>query len=143
VGSGYDVVLISHVLEHLVNPQPLLEKVHYVLAPDGILAVALPNVVTYRNRIKLLLGRFEYTKRGIMDETHVRFYTFETGRRLLERHGYNIILSRAAGGFPLSRLRQVLIPDARWAVDRVACTWLPGLFGFQSIYLARSLMTNQ
>jgi hypothetical protein len=123
----------------LVSPGQLLRSIHQILAPSGIVAIALPNVLMYRNRVKFLFGKFEYTTRGIMDETHVRFYTFETGKRLLEQHGYEIILARATGGLPLYKLRQVLSSKSLWTIDRIACALVPGLFGLQSLYLARSL----
>jgi len=137
VGGPFDVVLMSHVLEHLVAPENLLDAVKTVLAPDGILAVALPNVLYYPVRLGALFGKFEYTVDGIMDETHVRFYTFETGGQLLRKNGYRVLLARADGAFPLWKLRR-LLPDS-WVrrLNRLACRARPGLFGRQSLYLAR------
>ncbi len=137
VGGPFDVVLMSHVLEHLVAPENLLDAVKTVLAPDGILAVALPNVLYYPVRLGALFGKFEYTVDGIMDETHVRFYTFETGGQLLRKNGYRVLSARGDGAFPLWKLRR-LLPDS-WVrrLNRLACRAPPGLFGRQSLYLAR------
>jgi SAM-dependent methyltransferase len=137
LGEGYDLVLLSHVLEHLVHPENLLASVKRVLAPDGVAAVALPNVLFYPIRLKALLGRFEYTRDGIVDETHVRFYTFASGAELLRRHGFEPIEMRAEGGVPLWKLRQLL--PGSWAsrLSDWACRRWPSLFGRQSLYLAR------
>jgi SAM-dependent methyltransferase len=137
IGSDYDAVILSHVLEHLVSPERLLAGVRRRLAPRGVLLVALPNVLFYPIRLRALFGRFEYTPDGIMDETHVRFYTFATGRALLQENGFEILQARADGGFPLWKLRRWL--PAAWIahIDRVSRERWPGLFGRQSLYLAR------
>ena len=137
VGANYDVVLMSHVLEHLVNPERVLTDARARLAPGGLLAVALPNVLTLHTRLSFLLGKFEYTETGILDDTHVRFYTFDSGRRLLERCGYRVILAQADGYAPLFGLQKIL--PRSWAawLDRTSCRYWPGLLGRQSLYLAR------
>ena len=137
VSGPFDVVLLSHVLEHLVAPEKLLDAIKSVLAPDGILAVALPNVLYYPVRLGALFGKFEYTVEGIMDETHVHFYTYEAGRQLLRKNGFRVLLARADGAFPLWKFRRIL-PDS-WVqrLNRLACRVRPGLFGRQSLYLAR------
>jgi SAM-dependent methyltransferase len=137
VGSGYDAVLMSHMLEHLTRPQRLLEDARRALGGTGVLAVALPNVLVYPNRIRLLRGDFEYTDGGLMDDTHVRFYTFASGAELLRANGWEVLAARADGAFPLWRVRS-LFPQS-WVnmLDQRVCRWRPGLFGFQSLYIAR------
>ena len=131
----YRLVLISHVLEHLVHPEKLLHDVRRLLTPDGILAVALPNVVFWKHRVAFLLGRFEYTPNGIMDDTHVRFYTLKTGFDLLYTNGFDVIYRAGDGHFPLPWVRS-LLPALSSSVDRLMASWFPGLFGWQSLYLA-------
>lgn len=136
VGKNYDVVLMSHILEHLVFPQNLIKDAQKVLAPNGVIAVALPNVLMYPNRLKLLKGEFEYTSGGVMDETHVRFYTFRTGEELLRSNGLKVIISRAEGNFPLWKFRNMLPKTVVKKLNKMACTFKPGFFGTQSLYLA-------
>ena len=136
-GGGFDVVLLSHVLEHLIRPARVLQDARQLLTPEGMLAVALPNVLAYTNRCKFLTGSFEYTSGGIMDETHVRFYTFASGQRLLLENGYVVIAAQADGAFPLWKMRNLLPTRlVRW-INAWACQHWPGLFGAQSLYLAR------
>ncbi len=136
-GAGYDAVLLSHVLEHLVRPERLLQSARGVLAPGGLVGVALPNVAFYRVRAELLLGRFDYSDYGILDRTHLRFYTFASGRALLERSGFEVLTARAHGAVPLWALRSWLPEGSEERLAAWACAWRPGLFGRQCLYLAR------
>jgi SAM-dependent methyltransferase len=133
----YDLCLCSHVIEHLRDPSPLLEGMRRVLAPYGSLLVALPNLLQYKHRWQLLRGRFEYQSGGIMDSTHVHWYTWDTGRRLLESHGFAVEKQLADGGFPLSKMRSLLAMSVTRRLDQMALRHFPGLFGWQHIYLAR------
>src|SRR5688500_7292562 len=74
--ASYDLVLCSHVLEHIGYPQRLLDDIRQVLKKEGTLIVALPNVMHYQSRFKLLSGKFDYEELGIWDNTHLRWYTF-------------------------------------------------------------------
>jgi SAM-dependent methyltransferase len=135
VCGDYDLIVFSHVLEHLRAPARVLNDAHRVLAPDGIIAVALPNVLSWRHRLSFLIGRFEYEQGGIMDDTHLRFYTFASGRRLLESNGFRISTATVEGSFPL--LRKMRLPSQLVAhADRFATNNWPGLFGWQLLYIA-------
>lgn len=137
VGGGYDAIVLSHVLEHLVAPEQLLSRLRALLSPRGVVVVALPNVLFYPIRLRALLGRFEYTRDGIMDATHLRFYTFESGLALLRANGLEVVTALAEGGFPLWKLRRSLPAPLVARIDQEACRRSPGLFGRQSLYLAR------
>jgi SAM-dependent methyltransferase len=135
ISGGYDLVIFSHVLEHLRNPSRVLKDVHRVLVPGGIVAVALPNVLSWRYRLRFLLGRFEYEEGGIMDTTHVRFYTFASGRKLLESNGFLISTATVEGIFPLAR--KIRLPSRIVGLlDRFVGSYGPGLFGWQLLYIA-------
>jgi 2-polyprenyl-3-methyl-5-hydroxy-6-metoxy-1,4-benzoquinol methylase len=134
----YDAVICSHVLEHIVEPQALLTAIRAHLAPSGVLIVALPNLMFWRSRIRLMAGDFEYTESGLMDRTHVRWYSFASARRLLERHGFCVVEAVAEGGLPLGPLRRVLPKWLLVTLDRAACSLAPGLFGYEMLYVARA-----
>ena len=138
-GGDYDLVALSHVLEHLIDPGKVLADTRSRLKTGGVLAVALPNVAFYKVRFQFLRGRFEYESAGLMDSTHYRFYTFASGARLLQSHGFEILSAGAEGAFPLSVLRQVLPGATIEAIDRGACRLWPGLFGYQLLYIARAV----
>ncbi len=132
----YGLVLLSHILEHLADPTPLLLEARRVLAPGGRILVALPNVLHYRQRAQFLRGRFEYTETGLMDSTHLRFYTVDSARRLIEDNGLRIVAASATGGLPWWRTRESLPQDLvrRWD-RRVLGRW-SNMFAWQSLFLA-------
>jgi 2-polyprenyl-3-methyl-5-hydroxy-6-metoxy-1,4-benzoquinol methylase len=133
----YDAAICSHVLEHIVEPRMLLTAIRAHLAPSGVLIVALPNLMFWKSRIRLIFGDFEYTESGLMDRTHVRWYSFVSARRLLERHGYTVTEAVAEGGLPLGPLRRVIPKWLLARADRAACRLAPGLLGYEMLYVAR------
>lgn len=130
----FDCIICSHVLEHIYQPDQLLERLRRSLTPDGTMIVALPNVLHWRQRLEFLLGRFKYTEGGLMDRTHYRFFDWATARELLTSSGYAIVEAEAYGAFPLSRF---LLRLGRW-LDRAAIKRFPGLFGFQFVFICNS-----
>ena len=138
VKGKYDVVLMSHILEHLMHPGRLLEDAKKVLVPNGLIAVALPNVLAYPNRLRFVFGKFEYTSGGIMDNTHIRFFTFASGRCLLEENGFKVIIARGDGAFPLWKIRSILPAIFVKQLNSLVCKYFPGIFASQSLFLANS-----
>jgi SAM-dependent methyltransferase len=136
-GTGFDLILFSHVLEHLITPVKLLGEAKRLLVPDGLVAVALPNILFYPYRVSFLCGNFEYEAAGALDETHLHFYTFTTGSRLIESAGYGMEASIADGVFPLWKLRNLLPASFVGRLNRFAAGRWPDLFGCQSLYIAR------
>lgn len=103
-GGAFDTVLCGDVLEHLVHPDLILRQIRSILTNDGRVIICLPNIAHLRVRLKLLFGRFDYEAAGILDITHLRFYTYQTARELIESAGYRIVkyYPMVGGGF-LSR----------------------------------------
>jgi predicted TPR repeat methyltransferase len=130
----HDCIVCSHVLEHLHDPQRLLRGLQACLAPGGMLVVALPNVLHWKQRLQFVRGHFRYTEGGLMDHTHVRFFDWATAAELLQHAGYRVESRRADGILPLSRLLGTAL--SRHA-DRAAVACWPGLFGTQFLLCAR------
>jgi SAM-dependent methyltransferase len=86
----FDVITFGDVLEHLVCPGAVLLRSRAYLTENGCVLVSLPNVAHYTIRLRLLLGRFDYEQCGLMDHTHLRFFTLRTAKRMLEEAGYAI-----------------------------------------------------
>ena len=136
----FDVIVAGDVLEHLPRPEDLLSALRPLLKTDGALLVSLPNVANVTVRIGLLFGRFAYAPRGILDRTHVRFFTRATGRALLEENGYRVV-SVDATAMPLELAvpalgRPPLAGLVRAAAHGAARLW-PALLGYQFVYEAR------
>ena len=84
----FDVILCGDVLEHLRDPEIPLRAFRRLIAPDGRLLISVPNVAQIRNRFMLLRGRWDYTPEGIMDETHLRWFTQASLRAVVTRCGW-------------------------------------------------------
>lgn len=87
VAGPFDAVIYGDVLEHLSDPLSALIALNRALAPGGTVIVSVPNVAHLWVRLSLLFGRFDYTDRGILDRTHLRFFTRRSFRELLTRAG--------------------------------------------------------
>ncbi len=138
-GSKFDRILLPDVLEHLRNPEKVLSDCQELLAPDGRILVSLPNVANITVRFSLLFGRWSYSDRGILDKTHVRFYTRKSGKRLIEGCGYRVVQTRTT----IMPITMLLGLDERGAPAKllsrslnVVTRLLPGLMGYQLIYEA-------
>lgn len=79
----YDVLIFADVLEHLRNPEKVLKNFLSLLKKEGSVIISLPNIANWSIRIKLLFGRFNYTKTGILDETHLHFYTIKSAKKMI------------------------------------------------------------
>ncbi|MDI4631695.1 methyltransferase domain-containing protein [Pelomonas sp. V22] len=87
--KDFDCIICADVLEHLQQPERLLEQLHGLLRPGGVLVVSLPNIRHLSAlRAIFLQGSFPRRPRGIFDDSHWRWFTVGDGRRLLEQAGY-------------------------------------------------------
>jgi 2-polyprenyl-3-methyl-5-hydroxy-6-metoxy-1,4-benzoquinol methylase len=110
LGGEFDTVVCGDVLEHLVDPWSTLREISKVLAPGGRVIISLPNIANLRIRLNLLLGRFHYQSAGILDITHLRFFTLKTARELIEESGYRIVSFHSVAGGRLTRPIRALLP---------------------------------
>jgi 2-polyprenyl-3-methyl-5-hydroxy-6-metoxy-1,4-benzoquinol methylase len=136
IDGTFDAILASHVLEHLASPEHLLDDMRQRLSGGGVLAVALPNIAHYRQRISFLRGHFDYTEAGQLDRTHLRFYTYSTAIKLLERSGYEVKSMVVEGTLPWWKARGLVPPSMVDRVDRWAVSRIPNLLGHQNLMLA-------
>ncbi len=138
LNEKFDVIVLSHVLEHLVNPWDVLERVSKILNKDGCLIIALPNVLFYKQRMQFIKGRFQYSlEGGLMDITHLRFFDYSGAKSILSRiNGLTKDEFYTTGNFPLGIFRS-LMPGIAKVIDNFMVGYLPGLFGFQFILKAK------
>jgi len=132
----YDVVLLADVLEHVMNPREVLLSGRRRLTKEGRLIASTGNVAIWFYRLSLLLGRFEYGPRGILDETHVHLYTKATFRRLIESSGFRVVRERHTGlPFELifeSTGRSRWVATLAHVYQALVLVW-PSLFAYQMI----------
>jgi glycosyltransferase involved in cell wall biosynthesis len=140
--SQFDQILMLDIIEHLKAPEEFMDELRFATGckrPEIVLTTA--NIGFFATRLMLLFGQFNYGKRGILDATHTRLFTFRSMRELLKQCGYNVVEMRgipapfpkALGDNFLSRLllraNQVLIGCSR------------GLFSYQIFVRAEALPT--
>lgn len=93
----FDLILLPDVLEHLLEPTPVLNKIKEYLKEDGKIIVSMPNIRHYSALIKIFIkGDFRYEESGIFDYTHMRFYCRKNIQELLEISGYKIIIQESS-----------------------------------------------
>jgi SAM-dependent methyltransferase len=136
----FHALIFSHVLEHLRDPVEVLVRFLPFLRQNGSVLIALPNVLGIRQRIEFCRGRFLYADSGVMDRTHLRFFTYETAARYLVDPVGELRLeaTRGIGGLPLWIFRRYDFSRRmcrgldRWGVER----W-PNLFAGEILLKAR------
>lgn len=137
----FDVVLFADVLEHLVQPAAPLRLARHVLRPGGVVIASVPNIAHWSVRLRLLAGRFDYESYGIMDATHLRWFTADSLRALFDACGYCVDTMRHTAGTGLmvyrtaTPWRYVPVPSRHWIVRKLART-APRLFGCQHVVRA-------
>ncbi len=86
----YDYIIFGDVLEHLKNPDYVLNKIKTNIAPGGFIIASIPNLMNAGVIYELLAGNFTYQEAGILDNTHLRFFTINEITRMFQRTGYEI-----------------------------------------------------
>jgi SAM-dependent methyltransferase len=153
----FDWLMMADVLEHLPYPEKALEFYKQYLAAGGRLMVSLPNAVVWDNRLRIMLGRFDYRDSGTMDRTHLRFFTFRSARELVENAGFTPLRRTLEPGIvraflPLVKklvagkdspsgilespsyqfYKNYILP-----VEQALASILPGLFAFRTVMTAK------
>lgn len=89
-GQRYDRIVCADVLEHLRQPERILDTCRALLAPDGQLLISVPNAAYCGLVAELLHGEFRYRDEGLLDRTHLRFFTRTSLLRLLHEQGWAV-----------------------------------------------------
>jgi SAM-dependent methyltransferase len=135
VGTGYDVVLAGDVIEHLPHPKESLREILRVLRPGGELLLSVPNFGHWYPRGRVVLGLFGYDRRGILDDTHLRFFTRSSLRRMVRNSGFDIVEERVTGlplGLVTAQTDRRRLGVVR-GVDSALVRARPTLFGYQFV----------
>jgi 2-polyprenyl-3-methyl-5-hydroxy-6-metoxy-1,4-benzoquinol methylase len=134
-----DAMIFGDVLEHTADPVEVLRMARGKLADDGLIVVSIPNIGHFKVRLRLLGGKFDYEDWGIMDRTHLRFFTLKTAQEMLRQAGFTVVHREGVHGYPLP---EGLNGAARLLArsKRRLQAWLTGLrptvFAYQFILVA-------
>lgn len=103
----FDLIVCNDVIEHMLDPGRFLESVKAKMTSDGSLVGSIPNVRYYRNLYNLLFKKdWKYEEKGILDRTHLRFFTEKSVKRLLWEHRYEIDLFRGINRSRITSIRK-------------------------------------
>jgi 2-polyprenyl-3-methyl-5-hydroxy-6-metoxy-1,4-benzoquinol methylase len=137
--GSFDAIIFGDVLEHLVDPWAALRDAATLLRPGGRILVSIPNVAHASIRLALLTGRWDYTDKGLLDRTHLRFFTQDSVVDLLESAGLVVEELRSTVLDPMSvqeiELDASVVPPTviEWARHQ------PGAMDYQYVAAARVL----
>lgn len=134
--GNYDAIILGDILEHVRNPTAILKNLTGLLKPGGKVLMSLPNVANIWVRLNLLFGRFNYSRVGILDESHLRFFTLQTSKKLAQDSGLTVVDVNTTP-IPLPLLLPATEPGRslsflhlfNWGLTKIRKT----LFGYQFI----------
>jgi 2-polyprenyl-3-methyl-5-hydroxy-6-metoxy-1,4-benzoquinol methylase len=141
--ESFDAIIFGDVLEHLVDPWAALRDAATLLRPEGRILASIPNVAHAAVRLALLQGNWDYTDMGLLDRTHLRFFTLETVCELLESADLVIEVLQSTVLDPLAT--QEITVDA----DRLPATvieWVrqqPDALNYQYVAAVRPLAPGE
>ena len=87
----FDFIILADILEHVYDPFSTLSIYKPYLKPNGKFLISIPNIAVWYFRLSILFGRFNYSDSGILDRTHIRFFTLDSFRKLLNAANLKII----------------------------------------------------
>ena len=90
VGERFDIIIFGDLLEHLKYPTAVLKAVRPLLTDSGYILASIPNIAHISVALDLLEGNFEYRSSGILDDTHIRFFTKKSILSMFKEAGYEI-----------------------------------------------------
>jgi 2-polyprenyl-3-methyl-5-hydroxy-6-metoxy-1,4-benzoquinol methylase len=136
--SSFDYILFADVLEHTRDPWTMLATFRRYLKPDGRVVASIPNLRFYAVIVRLIFNRWRYADSGILDRTHLRFFTWPNIRQMFEQAGYQI--ERTEHKYRLFE-DQSRIGRAGALASRLWCRFVaplaPHFFAFQYLVVAK------
>lgn len=91
LGKNYDLIIIVEVVEHLFDPEAAIKRLLPVLKNGGRILVSTPNIVHIYNRVKLILGIFNYRDETIINKSHIHFFTDTSLKKMMTRLGLKLV----------------------------------------------------
>lgn len=131
--KSFDTILLMDVLEHLFDPKGVLLRLNPYIKDNGKIIVSLPNVANWEVRLDLLRGKFNSERTTILEEGHIRFFTFDTAKKMFSRAGLKINHFDLVINYPLIILKiHNRFPHLR--IDKILKKYVPKLFAFQFVF---------
>ena len=86
----FDIVLLTEVIEHIFDPVPILSEIREHINAGGFLIITPPNFMTWTNRLRFLFGNFRYADQGMFDFGHIRWFTYQYLKEIIQKSGFKI-----------------------------------------------------
>ena len=142
IDEKFDLIICADVLEHLRTPDKLLYELQERLTTSGRIIASIPNFGNWYPRTRVLLGKFDYDARGILDQSHLRFFTRKSFIRIANTAGYDVTRIWTTGtpfevmlrGAPTRRISWKTLLSILAKIDRALCRLRANLFAYQFIY---------
>lgn len=90
-GAEFDYIVFADVLEHLRDPAAVLRRCIPALKDSGKIIISVPNIANWVIRLSLLFGKFDYMDKGILDRTHMRFFTLRSLKRMMSEVSCDVL----------------------------------------------------
>ncbi len=132
----FDIIMACAVLEHLKAPDLCLKRCKDALIPTGKMLITLPNINHWSARLRFAFGKFHYDEYGLFDNTHLRFFTFYTAKKMFDDIGLIVeYVSFEAKGMPIISgiLRRILGKKGENKFYNIS----PDLFAYQMLFVCR------
>jgi 2-polyprenyl-3-methyl-5-hydroxy-6-metoxy-1,4-benzoquinol methylase len=140
--SNFDIVICGDVLEHLVDPDAELARLVRLQGAGTVFIISVPNIANIWVRLQLLFGKFDYMDRGILDRSHLKFFTRKTFYEMISSTGLRIV-DREVTPIPFylafPRLEKLLLGKFLYWLSNWFTHTFPTLFGYQFIVKAEKL----
>lgn len=127
IDQQYDFIIFGDVLEHTIDPSGIIKQLKLKLNVNGLIAVSLPNVGFVLYRLLHLLGYWDYKEYGVMDKTHLRFFTLHSMKRFFKTNNLQIMQTDPHVGLNRSAF---VIKSAK-----ILAKMYPSLFAIQIVFL--------
>lgn len=141
---AFDAIVCADVLEHLYDPWKVVHMLHQYLQPGGRVVASIPNVQNARLLQGLVAGRWTYADMGLLDATHIRFFTLHEIGQMFVRNGYELeaVISSCDEGMPTSGPWPRDIDLGRIIVKQASEQDVQQFYTFQYLVRARSAATQ-
>jgi glycosyltransferase involved in cell wall biosynthesis len=137
--SAFDQIFILDVIEHLHDPEVFMEQLREAsVGRRPELVMTTGNIGFFITRFMLLLGNFNYGRKGILDRTHTRLFTFASFRELLAQTGYTILEVKGVPAPFAKALGHNIVSRTLAGINQALIKILPGLFSYQLFFRARA-----
>jgi len=136
ISGEFDHILFGDILEHLKDPMVVVDRLKTFLTSDGTIIASLPNIAIWWMRRDMIRGRFIYTDTGLLDRTHLRFFSYCTAKQFFQDLALTIIdIHTTANDFPFKKRLLKSFPRISERVGVWLAKKRPNLFGFHFVFV--------